>query len=58
MDLIYARSIHEGEQLPNGDYIILHETMTAHMTCLNKSRWGYTTVVGDEPGETCDICNK
>jgi hypothetical protein len=58
MDLIYARSIHAGEQLPNGDYVILHEAMTVHMSCLVKATWGYTTVVGDEPGETCELCNE
>jgi hypothetical protein len=58
MELVFARNIHEGKQDPNGDYIILHETMTAHMKCLEKTPWGYTVVTADKPGDACELCTE
>lgn len=56
MNLRKLNDLHEGEQNPDGSYVILHEQLTICDECLNEKRWGFTEWPDSVAGDSCEIC--
>jgi hypothetical protein len=48
--------LHNGEQLPDGSYVILHKEMTLCDDCHTKTGWGFTEYADAVPGDSCELC--
>lgn len=57
MNLRKLNDLHNGEQLPDGSYVIIHSEVTICEPCLTENRWGYTEWPDAVAGESCDICS-
>ena len=57
MNLRKLNDLHNGEQNPDGSYVILHQELTICDECLFHNQWGYTEVVGAVAGDSCGICS-
>lgn len=56
MNLRKLNDLHEGEQNPDGSYVILHSELTICDECLTEKRWGFTEWPDSVAGDSCDIC--
>jgi hypothetical protein len=48
--------LHNGEQNPDGSYVILHEELTLCDECETANGWGFTEYANAVPGDSCELC--
>lgn len=56
MNLRKLNDLHNGEQNPDGSYVILHTELTICDECLFEKGWGYTEYPNAVAGDSCGIC--
>jgi hypothetical protein len=56
MNLRKLNDLHNGEQNPDGSYVIVHEEMTLCDDCHTKTGYGFTEYADAVPGDSCELC--